>query len=533
MMQIGDNTLISSEAILLDGQWVDAPDEGRFQAVNPTTGDTLESGFPISTMTTLEAMLTAGAQAAAELRTIPPSALAAFLNRYADALETRREHLVALAHAETALPITPRLHGELDRTTDQLRQAAWAVEERSWVTATIDTASNIRSMYGPLNGPVVVFGPNNFPLAFNGVSGGDFAAAIASGNPVIAKANPAHPNTTKLLAEAALEAIQESNVPRALVQMFYHTSNENGLRLVAHPVVGATAFTGSKAGLHLKQAADRAGKPIYLEMSSINPVFILPGALAEGLDDTAAALFASCTLGAGQFCTNPGLIMLLAGEKTERFIQAVQRRFEDTQPGILLTARGPEALAGVVQEWESAGAERITGGHPAAGSFRFENTLYRVSVAAFMAHPEILQKEAFGAVSLLVIAQSEAELLQAAAHLEGNLTGAIYSHSQGEDDSLYDRLEPIVRSKVGRLLNDKMPTGVSVSPAMNHGGPYPASGHPGFTAVGIPASLRRFAALYSYDNVRPHRLPPELGDKNPTGTMWRYIDRVWTQGDIT
>ncbi|MBK8021956.1 MAG: aldehyde dehydrogenase (NADP(+)) [Chloroflexi bacterium] len=524
---------ILSEPILLNGRWEHAAEEKTFQSVNPTTGEPLPYEFPVSPLDIVEAMIQAGAQAAAELRDTSLEARAAFLKDFADRLEANREAIVSAAYTETALSASPRLQGELDRTVNQLRQAAWAVEDRSWVTATIDTANNIRSMFGPLGGPVVVFGPNNFPLAFNGASGGDFAAAIASGNPVIAKANPSHAHTTRLLAQAALESIQATGVPRATVQMLYRTAPENGLRLVSHPAIGATAFTGSKAGLNLKRAADAAGKPIYLELSSVNPVFILAGALDERLESIADALYASCTLGAGQFCTNPGLVFLLASDASERFIEQAGARFDSTEGGILLSEYGPESMAEAVQTWEAAGASRITGGARVPGErFRFQNTLYRVSAQTFMAYPSELQTEAFGAASLVIVADSEAELVQAIGSLEGNLTGSIYSHTGSVDDALYDAIEPALRGKVGRLLNDKMPTGVTVSPAMNHGGPFPSTGHPGFTAVGIPASLHRFAALYSYDNVRPHRLPPELQDRNPTGTMWRYIDRAWTQSDV-
>lgn len=522
-----------SEPILLNGRWENTAEEKTFQSVNPTTGEALPYEFPVSPQETVEAMIQAGAQAAAELRDTPLEMRAAFLKDFAARIEANREEIVNAAYTETALPISPRLQGELDRTVNQLRQAAWAVEDRSWVMATVDTANNIRSMFGPLGGPVIVFGPNNFPLAFNGASGGDFAAAIASGNPVIAKANPSHAHTTRLLALSALESIQATGVPRATVQMLYRTAPEVGLWLVSHPAVGATAFTGSKAGLNLKRAADAAGKPIYLEMSSVNPVFILPGALNERLEQIAEALYASCTLGAGQFCTNPGLVFLLAGDASERFIEQVQTRFQSVMGGILLSEYGPESLTEAVKTWEASGAVRITGGAKVPGErFRFQNTLYRVSAQTFMAHPSELQTEAFGAASLVIVAESAAELVQAIASLEGNLTGSIYSHTGGADDALYDTVEPVLRGKVGRLLNDKMPTGVTVSPAMNHGGPFPSTGHPGFTAVGIPASLHRFAALYSYDNVRQHRLPPELQDRNPSGTMWRYIDRVWTQADV-
>jgi NADP-dependent aldehyde dehydrogenase len=440
-----------------------------------------------------------------------------------------------LASLETGLAEEPRLRSvELPRTINQLRQAASAALNRSWCRATIDTKINIRSKYGSLGGPVAVFSPNNFPFAFNSIAGGDFAAAIATGNPVIAKANPGHPGTTKIFAEAAFEAIQTTGLHQATVQLLYHFQPEDGLKLVAHPLVGATAFTGSRtAGLRLKEAADRAGKLIYLEMSSINPVFILPGAVKERLDEIAMELFHSCTLGSGQFCTNPGLVVLLKDESGDAFLQKVSRLFQSVLAGRLLNSQILKDIAAAIECLKKNGAEIVTGGKKNnTPGYCFANTLLRVSGETFGKHPKALQTEAFGPVSLFVFAGDEAQIVEIASLLEGNLTGSIYSHSKGKDNPLYERIEPVLRRKVGRLLNDKMPTGVAVTPAMHHGGPYPATGHPGFTAVGIPASLLRFAALQCYDNVRQNRLPIELQDKNPTDETWRFIDGEWTQRDI-
>ena len=208
---------------------------------------------------------------------------------------------------------------------------------------------------------------------------------------------------------------------------------------------------------------------------------------------------------------------------------------EAVQPGVLLTERSPSAIGETVASLSNHGAAVLTGGEAVeAAGFQFENTLLRVSGEDFLRSPEALQTEAFGPVSLVVMARDVPQLLEITAHLGGNLTGSIYSARPGspwqaQDDALYAQVEPLLRERVGRLLNDKMPTGVAVSPGMVHGGPYPSTGHPGFTAVGIPAAMTRFAALQGYDNVRPERLPPELRDANPTGTMWRRIDGVWKQ----
>jgi NADP-dependent aldehyde dehydrogenase len=397
---------------------------------------------------------------------------------------------------------------------------------------TIDTKQNIRSIFAPI-GPVCVFGPNNFPLAFNSASGGDFAAAIAAGNPVIAKANTSHPGTSRLLAEAAFAAVQETELPAATVQLLYRTSHADGERLVSDPRVGATGYTGSRsAGLTLKRAADAAGKPIYLELSSVNPVVILPGAIQERGNDLVGQFCTSCLAGTGQFCTNPGLVILLAGKTSDGFIDRLKLAFQEAPIGTLLSKGVEQALTRGVAELTAAGAEVLIGGKSRGGTgYSHENTLLRVSGAQFLRNPEALQTEAFGNASLLVVVENLGEAAAVIDHLEGNLTGCFYTSTQGVDDEAYQLLEPRLRRKVGRLLNDKMPTGVAVSPAMNHGGPYPATGHPGFTAVGIPASLHRFAVLQCYDGVRSDRLPAALRDKNPNGQMWRFIDGQWTRGD--
>ncbi len=372
---------------------------------------------------------------------------------------------------------------------------------------------------------MAVFGPNNFPLAFNGVAGGDFAAAIAAGNPVIAKAHPSHPRTSQLLAAEAFAAVQEVGLPAATIQTIYRTDHKDGAYLVSHPLIGATGYTGSRwAALTLKAAADAAGKPIYLEMSSINPVFILPGALKERAREIAEEFQTSALMGTGQFCTNPGIVVLQEGEEAEQFIADMHGRFEKAKPTPLLGVSGLKSLAESVEALQSAGGTLVTGGSKADGSgCRFLNTLVKTTGEAFIRDPEKLQTEAFGNSNLFVVAKDADELEKVVSSFEGNLTGSIYTDTKGEDDGLYIRVERHLRRRVGRLLNDKMPTGVAVTPAMNHGGPYPATGHPGFTAVGIPGSVRRFAMLECYDNVREPRLPAELRDRNPGG-VWRQID---------
>lgn len=518
--------------VLIDGAWRAAQATGAFQADQPATGDKLPDQYPISTWADVDAALSAASRAAAALRldSATPAKIAKALERYADLIEANAEKLVQAAHQETGLPVEPRLaKAELPRTTGQLRQAAAAARDGSWQQVVIDTKLDIRSHLAPC-GPVAVFGPNNFPFAFNSVAGGDFAAAFAAGCPVIAKAHSCHPTTTRIFAELAHQACQEAGLPPAMVQVVYRIEHSDGERLAGDPRLGALAYTGSRsAGLKLKRAADAVGKPIYLELSSVNPVVILPGALRERGAKLVDEFVGSSLMGTGQFCTNPGVVFLPAGPEAEAFVSGVVEKFAKAPCGVLLSAAVQKSLHQAVETLEDSGAELLAGGDPVSGEgYRYANTALRVTGEQFLEKPEQLQTEAFGNACLFVVAKDLDQWEAALDHLEGNLTATIYSHTAGEDDAAYARLAPKLRAKAGRLLNDKMPTGVAVSPAMNHGGPFPATGHPRFTAVGIPAAIERFAHLECYDGVREERLPLPLRKENPTG-MWRRIDGEYTK----
>lgn len=524
---------MATQPVLIAGEWRQADAADTFQAKNPATREALPDTFPVSKWSDLDAALSAASEAYKVSRQLPGEKLAEFLEDYAKRIAANAESLASKASEETALPAPTRfVGGEIPRTVNQLQQAASAARDGGWSMPTIDSGSGLRSRLGPL-GVVCVLGPNNFPFAYNGIAGGDFASAIAAGNPVIAKAHPSHPKTTQLLAELCLKAIQATGMPKALVQMVYHMSNDDGLYLMADDRNAALGYTGSrKAGLALKKACDDNGKLAYLEMSSINPVVLLPGALAEKLDAIVEEFVGSCLLGVGQFCTNPGLIVAVKGNKTDSFIKQVAAKFEEAPAGTLLNEGVEQGLAKGIQSLQDAGATLVTGGKTGDGTgCSVSNTLMRVDGKTFLDNAKQLQDECFGNSSLVVVVDDAAQALALLETLDGQLTGCIYSASDGGDDDAYDMLEPALRQRVGRLINDKMPTGVAVVAAQNHGGPYPATGHPGFTAVGFPGSVRRFAALHCYDNVRQHRLPPLLRDENPTGTM-RLIDGSWTPDNV-
>lgn len=502
--------------MLINGEWRAASaDAATFSPFNPATGEKLTATYPIASAAEINDLLDAGTVAAQELRARHVSKIADFLNGYADAIDAASEELAAIATSETGLPVAPRLTAvEIPRTTGQLRQAAGAAQSDEWTNPVIDAANNLRSRLESLGKPVLTIGPNNFPFAFNGIAGGDFAAAVAAGHPIIAKAHPAHPGTSQRLAELAQGAAQAAGLPQAMIQLFYHMDPEVGASLCGDTRLGAIGFTGSEAtGRKIKAAADVAGIPAYLEMSSINPVAFLPGVMQEKAVALADEFAGSCLLGVGQFCTNPGLILTVAGEATETFITQAAQGFAGAASGVMLTPELPKHLDSGVKHLTDQGAELLARGvESTEAGARGRPALLRIAGAAFVANPNGFQNEMFGPASLIVVAADEAELLAVGAQLHASLTCSFYTAADGADDALYDQLLPIIAQKSGRILNDKMPTGVAVSPAMVHGGPFPAGGHPGFTAVGIPASLRRFGALKCYDNVRASRLPASLRD---------------------
>ena len=513
--------------VLVGEHWRKSAGDGSFAKRSPET-DALLGEYPISPWSEVDEALGHAAAAYDEMAAAGPAVIADFVERFADRLEARSGELVKVANAESALPAIPRLQDvELPRTTGQLRAAAAAARDRTWKQSTISPRHAIASYLAPVPGVVAVFGPNNFPFAFNSVSGGDAAAAIASGHPILAKANPGHPETTRLLAVEAREAAIDVGLPPTVVQLIYRTTHADGKRLVADPRTAATAYTGSRTGgLALKEAADRAGKPIYLEMSSINPVVVLPGALRQRGSEIAEELAVSALTGVGQFCTSPGLLVLPFGEDGDSFIDVLSSRYTESPGGVLLDSTVRARLEVAQRTWQESGAQIVAAAVAPPGPCRFPTTVMKVDAGTFLQDPLALQTEAFGNMILIVQVPDTDGYVQILRALEGNLTGSIYS-DDSDDERAYEAVVHELRPRVGRLLDDKVPTGVAVVPAMNHGGPYPSTGHPGFTAVGLPASMHRFGMLQCFDAVRPHRLPMELQPENPLDIQ-RFVDGVWT-----
>jgi len=517
--------------VLIAGRWREANAAATFRAFDPTAGQASAEEWPVSRWSDVDEALDAAGAAAAELARLPAERIAAFLECFAARIAARGEQLVAAAHAETGLAVKPRLaEVELPRTLDQLRQAAASAREQTWRMAMLDSERNIRAACFGI-GPVVVFPPANFPLAYGCVTGGDMAAAVAAGNPVIAKAHPGHPTVSRLAAEEALAAARETGLPTATVQLIHGLDAADGERLVADARVGATGFTGSEAaGRKLFAAASAAGKVIWVEMGSINPVVLLPGALAERAVEIAGELTASVTGSAGQFCTKPGLVFFVDDEAGRQFSAAVTEKFGAVGPQVLLSQAGCSRLAGGIAGLVTAGARLLAGRAAAAGPASHVPTLLEVTGSELVARPESFVVEAFGNATLLVRCASLGELAEAVRRAHGSLGASLYGAKDGRDDAAFAAITPLLLARAGRVIENRMPTGLAVTPPMQHGGPWPSAAPPFFSAVGMPWTILRFARRVCFDGWTESRLPEVVRNDPPPGRPWRYVDGGWTQG---
>jgi NADP-dependent aldehyde dehydrogenase len=509
-----------------------------FTSFDPRTKQPGDVRFFNATIREIDRAVTAAAAAFEITRHYPARTLAAFLNRVADEIETQREELVRTADLETALGVS-RLQGELNRTTGQLRAFGDLLLEGSYVEAIIDTARpdrqpaprpDIRRMLFPI-GPVAVFSASNFPFAF-AVTGGDSASAWAAGCPVIVKGHPGHPATSELFAGAVNRAIQAAEFPPGFFSLLQGETVESGQTLVQHPDLAAVAFTGShRAGRAIFDTAAHRPRPIpvYAEMGSVNPVVILPGAIAARRDTLAEQLVASVTLVAGQFCTNPGLIFVQSGAETQVFIDRVSALMKQREPGVLLNAKIESGLAQAVEQTRHHPAVTVLTGGQAVdnGCYCYANTVMQTTSAAFRADPA-LQNEHFGPVTLFVICESLADMELTLGVLHGTLTATI--HAADDEIEPAGRIAGLLREKAGRLLWNGFPTGVEVVHAMQHGGPYPATTAPTTTSVGMTA-IKRFLRPVAFQNMPDVLLPDALKDANPLN-IWRIVDNVMTRGQV-
>jgi alpha-ketoglutaric semialdehyde dehydrogenase len=515
---------------LIAGQPV-AGDGKTAYGFNPATNEQLEPGYTLLTEEQLKAATAAAAAAYPSFSTLDPETHARFLEAIADNIEAIGEELITRAGLETGLPAA-RLQGERARTTGQLRLFAAVVRQGDFRGVRIDPAlpdraplprADIRQRQIPL-GPVAVFGASNFPLAFS-TAGGDTASALAAGCPVVFKAHNAHPGTGELVGQAIAMAVRDTGLHPGVFSLIYGPGSSIGQALVADPAIKAVGFTGSQsAGIALMRTAAARPEPIpvYAEMSSLNPVFVFPGALngsAEQTDALAQQYVTAVTGSSGQLCTSPGLLFAPAGEAGDAFASAVGRALSGCAGQTMLTA-------GIAGSW-NAGAEALGSaenvtvvGQGAKGTT--ENApapaIFGTSVAEFVSN-HVLHAEIFGAASLVIRYSAPEELLEAAKRLEGQLTASLQLTEA--DYPAAAGLIPVLEQKVGRIIVNGWPTGVEVGHAMVHGGPFPATSDTRTTSVGTLA-INRFLRPVAYQNLPQELLPVPLRDPNP----WRLNRRV-------
>jgi len=504
--------------------------------VNPATGEVLNPAYHSASEEEVDEAVRLASEGATHFSTFPGKKRAEFLRRIAENLEQLGETLVERAVLESGLPAA-RIRNERARTCFQLRFFANMVDDGSWVDARIDRADparmpspkpDVRSMLRPL-GPIVVFCASNFPLAFS-VAGGDTASALAAGNPVVVLAHYAHPGTAELVGTAIQTAASSLGIPEGVFSLLYDSGHGVAKNLVRHPSIRGVGFTGSRAGgMTLMEIASSRPEPIpfYAEMSSINPVFVLPSALKSGSDSIAKGLHESATLGVGQFCTNPGVIVTMGD--TETFVARFTELMSNTATGTMLNRHIVDSYRRAVKKrseqsnitvrWSALSASEGGPHACSAGTAVFET-----DVRSWVDDPD-LQDEIFGPATLVVRGESHADLLEIAKSLDGNLTATIVGTA---DDLLeFSDLVAILETKVGRISFNNFPTGVEVCEAMVHGGSYPATSDSRSTSVGGRAILR-FTRPVCYQNFPDSALPLELQDANPL-RIWRLEDGRHTQ----
>jgi NADP-dependent aldehyde dehydrogenase len=505
---------------------------GSFHSINPRNGEKSSIAFANATPNEIDRAVQEAAGAYQETRAYPPGRLADFLDGVAGELEALGEPLFETTDIETALG-RPRLPAELARTTGQLRKFGALLREGSYVQAIIDRSDSydIRRMLIPI-GPVAVFSASNFPYAF-AVAGGDTASAWAAGCPVVVKGHPAHPATSEIIARAINRVVKKHSFPAGFFSLIQGASNEVGQGLVQHPLITAVGFTGSlQAGRALFNlaAARPVPIPVFAEMGSVNPLVILPGALSGRSGDLADNLFASLTLGTGQYCTNPGLVFVPAAENGQTFIQAITERMKASEPGVLLNPQIQAGLARAVTGTLHGGAvEKLAGGSTLDGdACQFEATVMVTSSAQLRQHDD-LQREHFGPVVLFVTYDGIDDLIDTLKTLHGQLTATIHAADNEIDTAsvVYEHLRQIA----GRLIWNGFPTGVAVVGAMQHGGPYPATTAPATTSVGM-AAIERFMRPVAYQSMPDGLLPDALRDSNPLGIL-RKVNDVYTRDAVT
>ena len=511
-----------------------AKGEINFQAFSPAANSFLSEKFTYATEQEFELALSLAGKAFLSYRKLSAAGRAEFLDTIAEEIGELGDELIERASAESGLP-AGRILNERERTRNQLKMFARLLRDGWWADARIDTAqpdriplprSDIRRILIPV-GPVAVYGASNFPLAFS-TAGGDTASALAAGCPVIVKAHSSHPGTNELVASAIIKAANKTGMPEGVFSSL-NLLHEDSLRLAGHPVIKAVGFTGSrKVGMMLFNIAVSRAEPIpvYAEMSAINPVIIMEGALSANSEKIAKDLAGSVTLGVGQFCTNPGLILLIESEASAVFLEQFAQQLSLSNPGTMLNKNICKAYTmGVETVKNLEGVKVLAGSKGQANPERNEAlpVAFIVSVEMFLANKQ-LSEEIFGPATLVVLSKDIGQLIQVLHALEGQLTASVHATPADEKNILI--VIDIISEKVGRIIYNGFPTGVEVCHAMQHGGPFPATTNGNATSVGT-AAIYRFLRPITFQDTPDHLLPEALKESNPLNIM-RLVNGNWT-----
>lgn len=505
--------------------------EKTFFVSDRNTGDMLAPAFSEATTADVEKACALAAAAFDSYRSVSLEERAVFLETISENILALGDELIVRAMAESGLP-RPRLEGERGRTVGQLRLFAEVVRKGEWLELRIDPAlpdrtplprPDLRLRHIPL-GPVAVFGASNFPLAFS-VAGGDTASALAAGCPVVVKGHPAHPGTSEFVGRAIQSAVAKCSLPEGVFSLLQGTGYELGSTLVADPYIKAVGFTGSRGGgLALVAIAGARLEPIpvYAEMSSVNPVVLFPSALANRGEALATGFISSLTLGSGQFCTNPGVVLALTGPDLDQFITAAGKALQAAVPATMLTEGIQQSYDRGVKRLAGHGATQLVArACECTGRVQGRGALFRTTGAALMSDVT-LSHEVFGASSVIVACDSLDEVEEVLRSMEGQLTATL--QMDDSDLAAAERFIPLLETKVGRILVNGWPTGVEVAHAMVHGGPFPATSDSRATSVGTLA-IYRFLRPVCYQAMPQTLLPAELRD-DAAGSLPRRLAGV-------
>lgn len=517
------------------GYSLSADNGHTFQSYMPASDSYLPETFHTATLEEVNRTMELAEKAFYEYAAIPAARRADFIVAITEEIMNLGDALLERASQETGLPIA-RLTGERARTITQLMQFAELIREGSWVNPSIDTAlpdrsplpkPDIRKMHVPI-GPVIVFGSSNFPFAYS-IAGVDTGPALAAGNTVVVKAHPAHPGVSDMTAHAIVKAARKTGMPDGVFSMLYDDGYEVGTALVKHPASKAVGFTGSfTGGMALYRLAQEREEPIpvYAEMGSVNPIVILPEYLKNNALQLGKTVASSVTLGAGQFCTNPGLVFVTESEGIQEFTDSYKTEIEKTASAAMLTAGIRKSYYGRrSQLFEQENVKQLALSEIySEGENQAQASVAQVSGKTFIANPK-LHEEIFGPFSLLIVCESTDELLAAVSHLQGQLTTTLMA--EADEAASYPAILRKLTGISGRFIMNGVPTGVEVCPSMHHGGPFPATADSKFTSVGTD-SILRFVRPQSFQHFPDALLPDELKNSNPLNIL-RRVDNKMTK----